>query len=186
MTAKRRSQIAAVLAVGALALTGCGNDESPATVAGDPETSSSETTEQQTDEPAPSESTSTAEPSADASPTGAPHTGKVKPAKRRSENIVLRKPANGAVVSGKLRAAGRANSPEANVPWRLKNADGKVVKKGFATAEGWMDRLYPWRTTVNVRKLPPGAYTFVAMTDDPSGGAEGKGVERVWAHITIQ
>ena len=47
--------------------------------------------------------------------------------------------------------------------------------KGFATADGWMDKLYPWTTQVNVSKLAPGTYTFVAMTYDPSGGAEGAG-----------
>ena len=44
------------------------------------------------------------------------------------------------------------------------------MKKGFATAEGWMDKLYPWQAEVDVSGLAPGTYTFVAMTDDPSGG----------------
>ena len=50
-----------------------------------------------------------------------------------------------------------------------------MVKEGFATAEGWMDKLYPWETEVDVSDLEPGEYTFVAMTDDPSGGTEGGG-----------
>ena len=33
-----------------------------------------------------------------------------------------------------------------------------------------MDALYPWETEVDVSDLPPGTYTFIAMTDDPSGG----------------
>ena len=33
-----------------------------------------------------------------------------------------------------------------------------------------MDKLYPWQTSVDVSGLAPGDYTFVAMTDDPSGG----------------
>jgi hypothetical protein len=36
-----------------------------------------------------------------------------------------------------------------------------------------MDRLYPWETRIDVSDLAPGEYTFAAMTDDPSGGAEG-------------
>ena len=38
-----------------------------------------------------------------------------------------------------------------------------------------MDKLYPWETEVDVSDLEPGTYTFVALTDDPSGGAEGGG-----------
>ena len=36
-----------------------------------------------------------------------------------------------------------------------------------------MDKLYPWETEVDVSDLAPGTYTFVAMTDDPSGGEGG-------------
>ncbi len=79
-------------------------------------------------------------------------------------------------VSGSLDIEGVANSFEANVTWQIIDADGKVVKEGFTTAEGWMEeKLFPWSDTVNLSKLPPGDYTFIASTDDPSGGAEGNG-----------
>ena len=45
--------------------------------------------------------------------------------------------------------------------------------EGFATAEGWGDKLYPWSSDVDCSGLPPGTYTFVAMTDDASGGEGG-------------
>jgi len=60
------------------------------------------------------------------------------------------------------------------VPWEVRDGSGKKVLDGFATAEGWGDRLYPWESQVDVSGLSPGTYTFVAMTDDPSGG-EGAG-----------
>ena len=47
--------------------------------------------------------------------------------------------------------------------------------EGFATAEGWMGKLFPFTTTLDLSDLPPGDYTLVASTDDPSGGAEGNG-----------
>jgi len=72
-------------------------------------------------------------------------------------------------VSGKFTADGVASSFEATVPWEIRQGD-QVVKKGFATATGWMDKLYPWQTKVDVSGLEPGEYTFVAMTDDPSDG----------------
>ena len=97
-------------------------------------------------------------------------------------------PGEGATVSGTFTAEGMSSSFEATTPWQIREggADGKVAKKGFATAEGWMDKLYPWRTEVDVSDLAPGEYTFVAMTDDPSGGEEGGGPTLDTKSITIQ
>jgi hypothetical protein len=81
---------------------------------------------------------------------------------------------DGETVRDRLVVSGVANSFEATVPWEVRQGD-RVVVRGFATADGWMDKLYPWTTPVNVSRLSPGTYTFVAMTDDPSGGAEGAG-----------
>jgi hypothetical protein len=81
---------------------------------------------------------------------------------------------DGETVNDRFVVSGVANSFEATVPWEVRQGD-QVVAKGSATADGWMDKLYPWTTTVNVSKLAPGTYTFAAMTDDPSGGAEGAG-----------
>jgi hypothetical protein len=72
-------------------------------------------------------------------------------------------------VSGTFTADGVASSFEGTVPWEIRQGD-QVVKKGFATATGWMDKLYPWQTEVDVSGLEPGEYTFAAMTDDPSDG----------------
>lgn len=83
-------------------------------------------------------------------------------------------PLEGATVSGTFTASGEASSFEATVPWEIRDGSGKVVEKGFATADGWADRLYPWQTDVDVSDLDPGTYTFVALTDDPSDG-EGAG-----------
>lgn len=84
-------------------------------------------------------------------------------------------PEEGATVSGRFTASGVGSSFEANVPWEIRRG-GRAVKSGFTTAEGWMDKLYPWRTEpIDVSGLEPGRYVFVAMTDDPSGGEEGNG-----------
>lgn len=93
-------------------------------------------------------------------------------------------PAEGAEVSGSFTAEGVSSSFEATTPWEIRDADGTVVKEGFATAEGWMDKLYPWSTEVDVSDLPPGEYTFVARTDDPSGG-EGFGPTEDTKTITV-
>ncbi|MFS3128862.1 Gmad2 immunoglobulin-like domain-containing protein [Nocardioides sp. Bht2] len=75
-----------------------------------------------------------------------------------------------------LQAQGVANSFEATVPWEILDADGSVVDSGWAQAEGWASKmLYPWQTEIDLSALSPGEYTFVARTDDPSGGAEGNG-----------
>jgi Immunoglobulin-like domain of bacterial spore germination len=82
-------------------------------------------------------------------------------------------PETGATVSGSFNASGVSSSFEANTPWEIRDASGAVVRKGATTAEGWMDRLYPWESEVDVSDLEPGEYTFVAMTDDPSDGEGG-------------
>ncbi|MDZ5623232.1 Gmad2 immunoglobulin-like domain-containing protein [Nocardioides bizhenqiangii] len=83
-------------------------------------------------------------------------------------------PAEGATVSGSFEASGEASSFEATVPWLVRDESDTTVVEGFSTAEGYIDGLYPWEATVDVSGLEPGEYTFVAMTDDPSGG-EGPG-----------
>ena len=84
-------------------------------------------------------------------------------------------PSEGLHVQGSFVARGRANSFEATVPWEIRDASDEVVLDGFTTAEGAIDRLYKWETEpIDVSDLAPGTYTFVAMTDDPSGG-EGTG-----------
>lgn len=93
-------------------------------------------------------------------------------------------PQEGATVSGNFTASGLASSFEATVPWEIRRG-ATVVQTGFATAKGWMGRLYPWRADVDVSTLAPGEYTFVALTDDPSGGAEGAGPTQDTKQITV-
>jgi hypothetical protein len=79
------------------------------------------------------------------------------------------------VVVDEFSARGVASSFEGTVPWQLKDSNGTVVRQGSAQTYGWVDRLYPWATgRIDVSDLDPGTYTFVVMTDDPSGG-EGPG-----------
>ena len=88
--------------------------------------------------------------------------------------VSISEPQEGVEVTGSFRASGVASSFEATVPWEIRKGD-KVVKRGFSTASGWMDKLYPWQTDpISVTDLPEGTYTFVASTDDPSDG-EGAG-----------
>ncbi len=93
-------------------------------------------------------------------------------------------PEEGQTVSGSFSANGLASSFEATVPWEIRQGD-TVVERGFSTAEGWMDKLYPWQTEVDVSGLAPGEYQFVAMTDDPSGG-EGGGPHEDSKTITVE
>ncbi len=85
-------------------------------------------------------------------------------------------PFQGAEVTSRFTASGVANSFEANVVWRIEDAAGAVVKDGFTTAEGYLEpRLFPWEVQIDVADLLAGNYTFIASTDDPSGGVEGVG-----------
>jgi Immunoglobulin-like domain of bacterial spore germination len=93
-------------------------------------------------------------------------------------------PEEGQTVSGSFTATGVGSSFEATVRWEIRRGDA-VVTKGFTTAEGWMDKLYPWKAKVVVSGLEPGEYTFVAMTDDPSDG-EGAGPTQDSKSITVE
>lgn len=99
--------------------------------------------------------------------------------------VNITEPAEGTAVTGTITANGRASSFEATVPWTIENRAGKVVLDGFATAEGWIDKLHPWTTEIDVSSLPPGRYTFIARTDDPSDG-EGGGPHVDTKRITIE
>ncbi|MCW2832829.1 MAG: hypothetical protein JWN68_782 [Nocardioides sp.] len=95
------------------------------------------------------------------------------PALEVSSMVNITSPEQGSAVGGDtLAASGVASSFEATVPWEIRQGE-TVVLEGFATAEGWMDKLYPWETDVDVSTLAPGDYTFVALTSDPSDGEGG-------------
>lgn len=106
-------------------------------------------------------------------PTSEPVTN--APALQTLALVNLTTPEEGATVSGSFDVEGVASSFEANVPWTIRDGTGDVVGRGSFTAEGWMDRLYPFRGTVDVSSLDPGTYTLIVETDDPAGGAEGFG-----------
>jgi Immunoglobulin-like domain of bacterial spore germination/Sporulation and spore germination len=80
--------------------------------------------------------------------------------------VSISDPVEGLVVVGDgFIASGAASSFEGNVPWRLTDADGTVVRKGFATA-GMDDHLVPWETEpIDVSDLEPGTYVFTASTE---------------------
>lgn len=94
-------------------------------------------------------------------------------------------PESEATVSDTFTAEGVASSFEATVPWELRDESGKVVLDGFSTADGFMDKLYPWTTEVDASSLAPGSYTFAALTDDASDG-EGPGPFEDTKTITIE
>ncbi|CAN5221960.1 hypothetical protein BH09ACT12_BH09ACT12_08460 [soil metagenome] len=93
-------------------------------------------------------------------------------------------PESDAQVSGTITASGVASSFEANVVWEIRDDSDAVVLDGFATAEGFMDKLYPWETEIDLASLAPGDYTFAALTDDASGG-EGPGAYEDTKAITV-
>ncbi len=87
--------------------------------------------------------------------------------------VNVTEPEEGSSPGDTFTASGVANSFEATVPWEIRDAGGKKVLDGFSTADGWGDKLYPWQAQVDVSSLAPGTYSFVAMTDDASGGEGG-------------
>lgn len=159
-----RRRTSAALAVGALLLAGvsaCGSSDDSS--AQDP--SSSNATDVMPPTAAPSDANTS--PATAATATGSPSDG-AAPA-----SVTITSPTDGTKVGETLTVSGTANSPEANVPWEIDSPIDGVVNSGFATADGWMDKAYPWKTTVDVSALQPGNYTFTARVDDDSD-KEGK------------
>lgn len=169
----RRTSLLAAASLTALVLTACGNGDMTNVA----------------DDPAADPTTVAPKTSAPAEPSSTPTTTTSAPAESASAAgdplITLDTPADGATVSGSFDAKGTANSPEANVPWRILDATGKEVLHGHFTAEGWLDKLYPYAGPVDVSKLAAGSYTFEVAVDDPSGG-EGKPPQKVDRAITVQ
>jgi hypothetical protein len=83
-------------------------------------------------------------------------------------SVSIASPSDGTTVGDTLSVQGMANSPEANVPWEVDSPIDGVVVSGAATADGWLDKAYPWKTEVDVSALQPGNYTFTARVDDDS------------------
>jgi hypothetical protein len=93
-------------------------------------------------------------------------------------HVNLTTPEEGAEITGDtLKVSGVANSFEANVQIRLQRFEGTYIAfQKPLTAEGWMgEKLFPFSGSFDVSGVAPGKYVLMAMTDDPSGGAEGNG-----------
>ena len=104
-------------------------------------------------------------------------------------HVSLTSPSEGQEVSGgTLAVEGVANSFEANVVVRVQRYEGtEIVAQEPFTAEGWMgDKLFPFSGSIDLSGVPAGKYIVMAMTDDPSGGAEGHGAFTDTRVITVQ
>jgi hypothetical protein len=171
MTTRALLRPAALLAAGLIlsgALAACGSSGS--TTAGDPSEPATSSAPSAVDSsPAPSSPSSPSSPaSADSSTPASAATGSPVADGAAPASVSIDSPASGSQASGTLVVSGTANSPEANVPWEVDSMIEGVVASGHATAEGWMDKAYPWTTKVDLSQLQPGSYTFTARVDDDS------------------
>jgi hypothetical protein len=103
-------------------------------------------------------------------------------------HVSLTTPVEGETVSGTLEVSGVANSFEANVIVRLQRYEGTFIAlQEPITATGWMgEKLFPFSGSFDISDVAPGKYILMAMTDDPSGGAEGNGAFTDTKFITIE
>lgn len=168
---------AAGLLLVAFALTGCGSSGN--TLAQDPGTQAPTGTSSTAPSSSAPSSSSPAAPE-----TSASSTESAAQPRAAGTLITLDEPTDRASVSGTFKASGMANSPEANVPWQILDSHGAKVLNGAFTAEGWMDKLYPFHGSVDVSSLAPGSYTFVVSISDQSDG-EGTPPQKVSRAISV-
>ncbi len=93
-------------------------------------------------------------------------------------------PTEGQEVPARFTATGTNNGFEAWVGWQLLK-DGTSVKDGFGTAEGWMDKNYPWRVDIDLSGVPAGTYTLRFHNEDASDG-EGVAPDEDTKTITLK
>ena len=91
----------------------------------------------------------------------------------RSEHIVVESPVPGSSISSPLVVRGRARGTwffEGDFPLLLKDASGRVVAIGFATAQGeWMTRDFvPFSGRLEFDLPPAGPGTLILQKDNPS------------------
>jgi hypothetical protein len=81
---------------------------------------------------------------------------------------------------------GRGNSFEAGGGCFLRG-DGYESDPYPAVMRGWIEpRLYPWRLEVDLTDVPPGTYTLSCITDDPTGGTDGRGTDTDTRTIVVE
>lgn len=97
-------------------------------------------------------------------------------------------PVEGAEVSGSFVARGVSNGFEASLAcWLYVGNDGGAYGPFVGTSEGWMDeKLFPWELEIDLADVPPGSYSLECSTDDPTGGAEGRGADTDTRTIVVE
>jgi hypothetical protein len=88
-------------------------------------------------------------------------------------------PTEGQVIGrGTFVVTGLNNSPESNVEVKLVRSDPSgdttvLTAAGAASGTGDLDRLYPWRVSIDTTALPSGSYTLVASNGQMASEGEG-------------
>ena len=86
--------------------------------------------------------------------------------------VSLTTPSEGMVVDNDepLVVEGVGNSYEGNIVTRLEGADGIEAIDSVPTIAGtYEERLFPFEVELDLTGVPPGEYTVLSQTDDPSG-----------------
>jgi len=104
-------------------------------------------------------------------------------------HMSIDEPADGSTfTSGEtLPVTGRGNSFEASGQCSLVSEDGAELGATLAQMDGWIEpRLYPWELSIDLTDVPAGTYTLTCITDDPTGGTEGRGTDTDTRTVIIE
>lgn len=62
--------------------------------------------------------------------------------------LEVESPSQNQTITSPVMVSGKSNFFEANTRIRIKDSDGNVLADTFTTAEGWMDKLYPFSKSI--------------------------------------
>ncbi|MCX6763363.1 MAG: Gmad2 immunoglobulin-like domain-containing protein [Candidatus Moranbacteria bacterium] len=89
-----------------------------------------------------------------------------------SEKLDIDSPRTGQKITSPVKVSGNSNFFEANTLIRIKDEKGGILAATFATAQGWMDKKYPFSAPVSYRK-PASEKGIIEVYDlSPKDGKE--------------
>ncbi|OGO83114.1 MAG: hypothetical protein A2Y18_03755 [Clostridiales bacterium GWD2_32_19] len=102
-----------------------------------------------------------------------------EPSKETSTNVIPKNqyveveyPTPNAEISNPVTVKGKSNFFEANTRIRIKDEKGKILADTFTTAEGWMEKLFPFSKEIAYKETTAKTGVIEVFESSPKDGSE--------------